>query len=276
MRALGLVAVVAVGLSAAACQTTQGGADAGPPCAERPIADWVEGAGVCLSLATFGAKATGSQPDLVVVLHGDVSRGGAADYHVPIAQEIAERSGVIAVALVRPGYPDGRGGSSGGSHNSRRDHYTDTNNRIVGEAIAALKRAYAPRRTVILAHSGGAAQAGVALGRFPDLADAALLVSCPCDVPRWRRMRNRSAWTQSQSPHSFIDQVAAGATVIAMTGANDGNTDFSLAVDYAAALSARGVAAQAIEVPGESHGFTGLWPSVRAQLFAYLDRPAGG
>ncbi len=266
-------ALLAAGaLLVGACQTT-GGAASGPPCAERPIADWVDGAGTCLSLATFGAADAGPAPTLVVLLHGDVSRGGAADYHVPYAEQIGSRAGTIAVALVRPGYPDGRGTASGGSHSGRRDHYTDENNRVVAEAIAALKRVHDPARTVILAHSGGSAQAGTIIGRYPGLADAALLVSCPCDVPRWRRMKNRSAWTRSQSPQEFADSVAAATQVVAVTGANDGNTDPVLAQDYIAALAARGLDARFVEAPGASHSFSTLWPTVEEELSSVLDKP---
>lgn len=250
-----------------ACQST-GGAAAGPPCAERPIAEWVEGDGTCLSLATFGTATPGTAPTLVVVLHGDVSRGGAADYHVPYAREVGEAPNTVAVAMVRPGYPDGRGASSGGSNNRRRDHYTATNNAIVAGAVRALKAAYEPERTILIAHSGGAAQAGAIIGRFPGIADAAILVSCPCDVPRWRRMRGRSAWTNSQSPDAFADDVPPATTVVAITGDADGNTDPSLARDYVESLSTRGLDARFVAVQGAGHGFDGLWPTVRDELAA--------
>jgi pimeloyl-ACP methyl ester carboxylesterase len=40
---------------------------------------------------------------------------------------------------------------------------------------------------VVAGHSGGAAIAANILGRHPALIDAALLVSCPCDVEKWRQ-----------------------------------------------------------------------------------------
>lgn len=281
-RRLAPAALLAGALGLAACQTaggsgaTAGGAAAeGPPCGDRPITEAVAGAGRCLMATTYGAETAGADPTLVVILHGDLSSGGAAEYHVPIAQEIGERPGVIAVALVRPGYPDGRGGSSQGSHSGRRDHYTAENNEIVADALRTLAAAHGAARTVVIGHSGGAAQTGAIIGRFPEVADAAMLVSCPCDVRKWRSMRNRSAWRRSQSPIEFADGVAADLRVVALTGGSDGNTRPVLAEEYVAALTARGVDARFVLIPGRGHGFNGLWPTVRRELTALLDAPSG-
>lgn len=272
--ALGLAACQTAGGSGGAAAGAAGGAAAeGPPCGDRPIAEAVAGAGRCLMAATFGAETAGADPTLVVILHGDLSRGGAADYHVPIAREIGERPGVIAVALVRPGYPDGRGGVSQGSHSGRRDHYTAENNAIVADALRTLTAAHGASRTVVIGHSGGAAQTGAIIGRFPEVADAAMLVSCPCDVRKWRRMGNRSAWRRSQSPIEFADGVAADMRLVALTGGSDGNTRPILAEEYVAALTARGVDARFVLIPERGHGFNGLWPTVRRELTALLDAP---
>ena len=94
------VAAVAFGLAAllpaaavAAC----------PP--GTPIAEYVPGGGLCLAAATYGASTAGASPALVVVLHGDVSSGGPADYHFWTARNLAG-PGVVSVALLRPGYSD--------------------------------------------------------------------------------------------------------------------------------------------------------------------------
>lgn len=272
------VAGVCLALLLAACQTT-GGDDAARsalPCGDRTIGEAVPGAGLCLAVQTRGVENAGAAPTLVVMLHGDVSRGGPADYMIPFAEEIGAREGVVAVAMIRPGYSDGLGGRSTGSTNNRRDHYTDGNNRAVAEAVQALSAHYGAARTVVLGHSGGAAQVGAAIGRFPDLADAALLVSCPCDVPRWRSMRGRSAWTRSQSPDDFVETVPDAMAVIAVTGGRDDNTSPVLAQDYVAALRARGIDAAFVEAPGRGHGFNGLWPSVRRELDRLIAVPATG
>lgn len=265
-------------LLVAACQTTGGdeAARSAMPCGDRVIGEAVPGAGLCLAVQTRGVQNAGAAPTLVVMLHGDVSRGGPADYMIPFAEEVGARVGVIAVAMIRPGYTDGRGGRSTGSTNNRRDHYTEANNRAVAEAVQALSAHYNAARTVVLGHSGGAAQLGAAIGRFPDLADAALLVSCPCDVPRWRAMHGRSAWTRSQSPDDFVESVPASMTVIAVTGDRDDNTAPVLARDYVSDLRARGMEASFVEAPGQGHGFNGLWPSVRPALDRLIGAPATG
>lgn len=198
------------------------------------------------------------QRALVVVLHGDLSNGRDATYHRSFAEDIARRHGdVTAVALIRPGYSGGRGLQSAGSNNNRRDHYTRANNDLVAESIRALQRATGARRVIVVGHSGGAAQVGAIIGRFPQLVDSAVLVSCPCDIGRWRSMRGRSAWQNSESPSQFASRVSRSTRVIAVVGANDSNTAPALSQDYVAALQARGVPAGMMLVRGASHDFNG-------------------
>jgi len=95
---------------------------------------------------------------------------------------------------------------------------------------------------------------GVILGRFPRLADAALLAACLCHVPDWRIMRRGSnTWTKSLSPHAFIDAMPPVTRVIAVTGTDDSNTRPAIARAYIESLSARGIDARYVEVPGASH-----------------------
>ncbi|MDO8930811.1 MAG: hypothetical protein Q7U97_00310, partial [Rhodocyclaceae bacterium] len=63
---------------------------------------------------------------MVVWLHGNVSSGGPANSHFRIAQKAATdfaAENVLALALVRPGYPDGTGESSSGNDNGRGDNW---------------------------------------------------------------------------------------------------------------------------------------------------------
>lgn len=225
--------------------------------AEAAITDYVPGGGLCLAAATYGAESAGTAPTLVVSLHGDVSAGGPGDYLFSFARGLA-RPGVVSVALLRPGYGDSAGRRSDGSDNGRRDHYTSGNIAAVGAAIDALKKHYKARRVVLVGHSGGAAFAGVLIGRRPGLAQGAVLVSCPCDIPRWRSERGRGAWPNSQSPMAAAGGVPKGTRVIAITGSSDDNTTPALAEDYVAALAKRGVSAR-FEPASGGHGFSGLW-----------------
>ncbi|MCV2894097.1 alpha/beta hydrolase family protein [Lentibacter sp. XHP0401] len=201
----------------------------------------------------------GGNAGLVVVLHGDVSSGGAADYHYDIAQKIASQNkGVTVLAMLRPGYSDGMGQKSKGSNNQRRDHYTKQNNKLVAQTIQAMAKQVGTSKIVAIGHSGGAAQLGVIIGAYPNLVDSAILVSCPCDIPRWRAMKGRKNWTKSQSPHKFTSKVPTSTRVIAITGNKDDNTNPVLAQDYVAALRAKGVQAQFISANGASHGFNAM------------------
>lgn len=210
---------------------------------------------------------------LVVVLHGDVSRGGDADYHYRLAKDIAENNpGVTAVALLRPGYYDGEGRKSPGSLNGRRDHYSATNNQLVIDTIQSLKAAYAPQKVIGVGHSGGAAQLGVAVGRSAGLVDAMILVSCPCNIGRWRQSRNRSPWYQSQSPHKFISGIAPGTDIHLIVGSRDNNTAFFLSKNYASDARDAGLTATTEEVSGASHGLNNMSRTVRAAVEARLPK----
>jgi pimeloyl-ACP methyl ester carboxylesterase len=220
---------------------------------DSTIAERVLGGGLCLAAATYGAPRANEAPVLVVVVHGDISDGGRATYHAAFARTLA-RPGSIVVALIRPGYADADGRASDGATLGRSDNYTAANVAAVAGAIEALKRHYRPRRLVYVGHSGGAAIGGVLIGRRPGLIDAAVLVSCPCDIARWLRERRRPAWTRSLSPDFFIARVPVATEVIALTGRNDDNTFPALAQDYVDQLARRGVNARFVAVDGAGHG----------------------
>ena len=77
-------AAVAFGLAALLPATAVATCPAG-----TPIDEYVPGGGLCLAAATYGASSAGASPALVVVLHGDVSSGGPADYHFWTARNLA-------------------------------------------------------------------------------------------------------------------------------------------------------------------------------------------
>ena len=237
--------------------------------AETCEANEVLGGDLCLVTKIYGADTAGASPSLVVFLHGDMSRGGAAHYLFSRAEEMGDIPGVVGVALIRPGYYDNDGNTSDGP-NKRLDHYTDNNNRAVAEAVQALKDRYSADKTILVGHSGGAAQSGVIIGRYPDLATAAVLVSCPCDIPRWRISRGRDPWPNSQSPIDFIDTIASSQKVIAITGANDSNTGMFLAQDYVDALTKRGIEAKFVMARSAKHGFNRMWTTVAPEIRSLL------
>ena len=219
---------------------------------------------LCMSVAALAqssgpldGKVFGSgNKALVVVLHGDVSKGGAADYHYKVAQKIASQNkGTTVLAMLRPGYYDSQKRKSAGSNNGRSDHYTAKNNQLVAATIQKMAKQVGTRKIVGLGHSGGAAQLGVIAGAYPNLLDSVILVSCPCDIPKWRSIRGKSAWRNSQSSQAFVGNISKRTRVIAITGTSDTNTRMVLAQSYVAAAKARGVPAIFVPANGASHGF---------------------
>jgi pimeloyl-ACP methyl ester carboxylesterase len=247
MRAFtfGLVAVTALFVAAAH----------GAPCVEPDNLTRVSGGQECLLLRTY-AHAAAENSTLYVLLHGNHTSGSPATSQFKVAERLAGAGppGTVAIALIRPGYSDDRGGYSSGSAAGRNDNFTATNIDIVADAVARLKAHHRAVRVVLLGHSGGAAMAGVMLGRHPGLADAAVIVACPCDVPAWRAMTGRSGtpWT-SESAIRYVDRVPAAARVAVLVGARDTVTPPWLSNDYAAALSRRGLQAELSILDGHDH-----------------------
>jgi pimeloyl-ACP methyl ester carboxylesterase len=122
----------------------------------------------------------------------------------------------------------------------------------MGAAIERLRHKYRPSRVVLVGHSGGAAIAAVLLGLKPQLADAAVLVACPCDLVSWRAGRRGAPWV-SENPLQWTDKVGPAIKVIALTGSRDDTTSPGLGEAYVAALKARGIDAAFHLVPGAGH-----------------------
>ena len=223
------------------------------PCPDDNDGTRVTGVSQCLLTHHFGPPAA---EHLLVWLHGDVSSGGAAKYHLPVAKRTTEAlaAGTVnSVALIRPGYPDGSGESSSVDprHDGRSDHYTRENVSEVAAAIRNLKKRYQSKRVTVIGHSGGAATTAIILGMEPGLVDSAVLVSCPCDLVAWRA--NRKAWSRSENPMVWMETTGPATRVIALTGSRDDNTVPDIAKRYVEALIERGIRARFAEIPNASH-----------------------
>lgn len=211
-------------------------------------------------------SAYGKGKTLAVFVHGDVSSGGAADYMYSYAKNFA-RNGIVAVAILRPGYYDKAGNTSSGSDNGRRDGYSGSNINALSGAIRELKAKYGATKVVGLGHSGGAAMLGVIAGKGGVL-DAAVLVSCPCDIQKWRAARGRGSWS-SQSPSDYASGVSI--PIVAVTGSSDDNTSPDLAQDYVEKLKARGISAQ-VKIVGGGHNFGGGLASTAVSALSAMSR----
>ena len=205
----------------------------------------------CLAIRAYGERA--EQTSLVVLIHGDGYRGGPSDYLYRNARALGSE-GVVAVGLIRPGYYDSEGNQSTGNSHRDGDNYQIDVIETVAAAIKELKSHYEAEHVILVGHSGGSAISGVILGKYPDLANAALLSACPCNVPEWRTMRRGyNNWTLSLSPHDFIDAIDQKTNVVTITGGDDDNTVSVLGRDYADTLKTNGLNARHVEVSGIGH-----------------------
>jgi len=239
------------------------------PCESEDFETNVTGDAQCLRMRVYGD--TGHPAAMVVWIHGDLSRGGLADYHFAMAQQIAREVGnIVSVALVRPGYLDGTFKSStvNSADSGRVDNYTRNNIGEIGSAIARLKAHFGVSKAFLVGHSGGAAISAVLLGIRPSLVEGAVLVGCPCDVATWRskKLLGLYPFKRSEDPLKWVGQVPQDARVVAITGADDDNTFPELARSYVDALVQRGVNAEFQLLPHKGHDDSFRAPDVGAAV----------
>ena len=244
-----------------------------PPSAPASDPGWVVGGPYRLKAAVFRSAAVSAEPVLVVVLHGDAPFN-KPDYQNKLAAQVAAaQRDVVAVALLRPGYTDPQGNTSDGARGvTNGDNWNARNTDSIAAAIGELKRRYQARKVVVAGHSGGAAITANLLGRKPGLIDAALLVSCPCDVKEWRRsMLELTGQPVFQGPLdtlSAIDQVAGMADRVPVTmivGSQDKVAPPALSESYRDKAVKLGKPVRLVTLAGKDHEIF-LEPAVLAEL----------
>ena len=266
-------AVLAIGASGSGLAVLMWSTDAtAETCTNPDNETFVQGKDHCLAITTFLPSSPANS--LVVFLHGDFSRGGPVR-NTRIARAFAGL-GAVGVAMMRPGYTGGGRTSTGVAARDQRPHERRTAEKInsIGAAIARLKAHHRAKRLILVGHSGGALVSGVLLGMRPDLADGALLISCPCDYHGWRSSRGRSSVSSAQSPLDWLEKVRPGARIVAITGSEDRNTLPTNAESYIAAAKAKGHKAEFIVIPGAGHGLRRqrFWPIMEFVLKEMLAR----
>jgi predicted esterase len=226
-----------------------------------PATLWVQGGPYRLKTAVFHSGHSSSLPTLVVVLHGD-SPFGKPDYQDTFAKKVAATyRDVIVAAILRPGYTDPQGNVSDGVRgDTTGDNYNAKNTDAIAAAIVDLKQRFRSRRVVMAGHSGGAAITANILGRHPSLVDAALLISCPCDVPRWREHMFQKTQFQgfrgeieTLSPIDQVGGVSTNVTIHMVVGNKDDVTPLALSEAYRAAALKAGKQVTLTELEGEPH-----------------------
>lgn len=168
------------------------------------------------------------QAPLVIVLHGDAPFRNPS-YHYFFAASLSEQlPSVPVVALLRPGFADPYGGRSDGERGSASgDDYTREVADDLKRAIESLRTQFSAGPVVLIGHSGGAAIAANLTAASPGLIDLLIPVSCPCNVPEFRKHMAREQfspfWLWPSDSISPLDTVEHLATtrVRAITGEDD-------------------------------------------------------
>ncbi|EBA03495.1 hypothetical protein RB2150_02529 [Rhodobacteraceae bacterium HTCC2150] len=135
---------------------------------------------------------------------------------------------------------------------------------MVADALAAIKANLNGRKLIVMGHSGGAGQLGTIIGRYPGIVDTALLVSCPCNVPKWRiSRRGKNNWLQSQSPHNYIKKIPGNTKVLVVIGQHDANTKPIFSREYVKNAHVAGKGnVSLITIPNGTH----KWPTLQGTV----------
>jgi pimeloyl-ACP methyl ester carboxylesterase len=273
MRRLCVALIYALALS-----TAEAAASCAPPMANEATGG-VAGDDTCLlAWLVLGDAAKERGGPLFILVHGDgggTVRQGYLETWQKLARELAKkRPDARVLFLQRPGYRSSLGASEGYA-NSTDDDYTARNVERVAQAVAVARKHYAPDRIVYVGHSGGAAIGALAFGRLGAIADRFLFVGCPCgDLAAWREHRNnqrggagRNLWPNSLSPLANLDKLAAGVPVVLVTGDRDDNTLPKFAEAWLAQAKGKGVEAQMVLAPQQTHSTSlGSPETLRAAL----------
>ncbi|WP_066584682.1 alpha/beta fold hydrolase [Sphingomonas pruni] len=208
----------------------------------------------------FGAEAPADVKTLVFVLHGDAPFAKPS-YHYTFAAEASKLPGVRAIGILRPGYEDKDGDISPGVRGlTTGDNYTPDRVDAIARAMADIEARYPRARHIVVGHSGGAAIAADLAALRPDLVDGVLLVSCPCDLPKWRAFMKKKMPqapfdrpVDSYNSIALVPRLSPRLALSMMVGSADDIAPPDLTQAYAAAARARGIPVDLRILPGKPH-----------------------
>jgi Alpha/beta hydrolase family len=259
-----LVAAVAVmAMTVYSLIAVRGTFDPQLPVSEAPTAGemyWGK-PGHRIASRVFGDNDHVVRSPLVVVLHGDAPFHNPG-YHFVFASRLAKAlPGTIVVAMLRPGYSDPYGMKSDGSRGfAIAQDYTPGVVADIAYAIHQIKTDLNISSVSLVGHSGGAAIAADVAALNPELVSHVYLVSCPCDLPAFRKhmasAQHDPMWllpSYSLSPVDTLDEMGPRMEITAISGSADGVTLPQYARAYVAKADARGLNASMIVLPGEAH-----------------------
>ena len=224
--------------------------------------NWVSTTQGSMYVKTFKNKSLSDSISLVFVIHGDAPFNKPGYQYVLAEKIAAENENTIAVAILRPGYTDPDNHTSNGIRGlTTGDNYTPEVIDALSEVIEKIKGVYHPSKTIVVGHSGGAAVTGNIIGVKPGLTDAAVLVSCPCDVVKWRKHMGKKQplnpfWyfkVKSISPIDVVGNISKETEIVMISGSDDDVTPIDLSLAYHTALTNLVIHADFISLPDEGH-----------------------
>ena len=172
---------------------------------------------------------------LVIFIHGDQIETKNIYFDI-FASEFAHPD-ILLISITRPGWTNIKDHKSEGKLNiSNGDNYIPKEDvDPIYRVIKKLKKKFKTLETLLVGHSGGAAITGILYGRFTKLVDSAILISCPCIVPSWRRDYYNKIFKKtnklfcmpkfkSHSPHQYVKKISSNLNIYILVGNKDKNT----------------------------------------------------
>jgi len=151
----------------------------------------------------------------------------------------------LLISITRPGWINNKNHKSEGKKNvSNGDNYIPKEDvDPIYRVIKKIKRKFNIEEVVLIGHSGGAAIIGILYGRFHNLVNEAVLISCPCIVPMWRKNFFQKLYTKtnkkicipkfkSKSPHEYAKQIDPKIKINIFVGESDQNTEPFYSLEY--------------------------------------------
>lgn len=232
-----------------------------------------------LYYAAYVSSAQLTKPVLILVLHGDAPFNNPS-YQYAIARRIArENQNTVAIGILRPGYTDEEGNHSQGERgNASGDNYTTYVSMSIQQLVHELITKYNPESVLLVGHSGGAAIAANLISQFSTYA-AAVLISCPCDLNRWRKHMKTlqpdiGIWDSKVKSLSAIDntqRIDDSVQIMMIHGNNDTIVPIEIAHEYADKLSEHGKSVRLITLQDQDHEIA-LMPEVFTAVKRLIDQ----
>ena len=199
------------------------------------VSDYVGCIAIAIHQNSNSSEDLKNKKKLVFFIHGDQLDPKITYLNDFISNFSSEEA--ILISITRPGWINNKNHKSEGKKNiSNGDNYVPKEDvDPIYRVIKKIKRKFNIEHIILVGHSGGAAITGILYGRFQNLIDEAVLISCPCIVPLWRKNFFQKLYTKtnkkicipkfkSKSPHEYAEKVDSEIRINIFVGDKDHNT----------------------------------------------------